>query len=233
MFPKVLLFAALVSVPLFAVAAPAAAERGVLAERAVADRAVTVVYQCPPSTLSPDVVGLVNNILGGLQGLSPVLNTVNGLVGGLLNTVSNVVGGLVGGLTGGTTGAVGSAQTALSNLVGQLNSIVTSLKGLTTLVSQLEGGIASVTNGDDFFNTLKAVLTQLNTILGQVNTFITNNKGALNLTPLKTVLGNLLTQLTAIVPPLSTQSGTSVQAQAIIDLFNTVKASIQLSINAV
>ncbi|KAJ7602949.1 hypothetical protein DFH06DRAFT_349054 [Mycena polygramma] len=236
MFPKVLLFAALVSVPLFAIAAPAAAERGVLVERAIADRAVTIVYQCPPSTLSADVAGLVNDILGDLQGLGPVLNTVNGLVGGLLNTVSNLlngVGGLLGGLTGGTTSTVSSAQTTLNNLVDKLTSVVTTCGGLNKLVSQLEGGIASVTNGDDFYNALKAVLTQLNTILGQINTFISNNKGTLNLAPLKTVLGSLLTQLTAIIPSLSTQCGTSVQTKAIIDLWNTIKATIQVSINAI
>ncbi|KAJ7624976.1 hypothetical protein DFH06DRAFT_1229466 [Mycena polygramma] len=236
MFPKVLLVAALVSVPLFAIAAPAAAERGVLVERAVADRAVTIVYQCPPSTLSADVAGLVNDILGGLQGLAPVLNTVNGLVGGLLNTVSNLlsgVGGLLGGLTGGTTSTVSSAQTTLNNLVDKLTSIVTTCGGLNKLVSQLEGGIASVTNGDDFYNALKTALTQLNTILGQINTLISNNKGTLNLTPLKTVLGNLLTQLMAIVPSLSTQCGTSVQTKAIIDLWNTLKATLNVSINAI
>ncbi|KAJ7684188.1 hypothetical protein DFH06DRAFT_1376 [Mycena polygramma] len=252
MFPKVLLFAALVSVPLFAIAAPAAAERGVLVERAIGERTVTTVYQCPPSTLSADVAGLVNDILGGLQGLGPVLNTVNGLVGGLLNTVSNLLGGLLGGLTGGTTSTVSSAQTTLNNLVDKLTSVVSTCGGLGKLVSQLEGGIASVTNGDDFYNALKTALTQLNTILGQINTLINNNKGTLNLTLLKTVLGNLLTQLTvrhtsllylyssdrypsnqAIVPPLSTQCGSSAQTKAIIDLWNTLKATLNVCIIAI
>ncbi|KAJ7624974.1 hypothetical protein DFH06DRAFT_1229460 [Mycena polygramma] len=234
--PQILLFAALVSVPLFAIAAPAAAERGVLVERAIAERATTIVYQCPPSILSADVAGLVNDILGDLQGLGPVLNTVNGLVGGLLNTVSNLlsgVGGLLGGLTGGTTSTVSSAQINLNNLVDKLTSIVTTCGGLNKLVSHLEGGIASVTNGDDFYKALKAVLTQLNTILGQINTLISNNKGTLNLTALKTVLVNLLTQLTAIVPPLSTQCGTSVQTKAIIDLWDTLKATLNVCIIAI
>ncbi|KAJ6511382.1 hypothetical protein C8R47DRAFT_732609 [Mycena vitilis] len=233
MFPKVLLFAALVSVPLFTIAAPAAAERGVLVERAIADRAVTIVYQCPPSTLSSDVAGLVDDILGDLQGLAPVLNTVNGLVGGLLSTVGNLlngVGGLLGGLTGQTSSAASTAQTNLNNLVNRLASVATTCGGLDKLINQLEGGIASVANGDEFFNTLKAVLTQLNTIGGQINTLISNNKGTLNLAPLKTVLGSLLTQLTAIVPPLSTQCGTSVQTKAIIDLWNTLKATLNVNV---
>ncbi|KAJ7624969.1 hypothetical protein DFH06DRAFT_1229444 [Mycena polygramma] len=231
MFPKVLLFAALVSVPLFAIAAPAAAERSVLVERAIADRAVTIVYQCPPSTLSADVAGLVNDILGDLQGLGPVLNTVNGLVSGLLNTVSNLLGAFSAGSQDRPRSTTSSTNSPPSSPPAEAS--VNSSYAQSFSKHQLEGGIASVTNGDDFYNALKTALTQLNTILGQINTLISNNKGTLNLAPLKTVLGSLLTQLTAIVPSLSTQCGTSVQTKAIIDLWNNLKATLNVSINAI